>query len=80
MHSGIGSIGTPIGWTGLHGRGVLGDRTNRRLLGWSNKDEVPNATIRFAKEGLSVDDKLTISNVTESGASVCVFPIDETLE
>jgi aconitase A len=65
---------------GLHGCGVLGDRTNHRFLGWSNKDEVPNATIRFAEEGLSVDDKPTIPNMTESGASVCVFPIDETLE
>ena len=65
--------------------GVTGKDVIVALCGSFNKDEVLNAAIEFTGEGvkcLSVDDRLTISNMTtEWGALVGVFPVDEaTLE
>ncbi|KDQ59037.1 hypothetical protein JAAARDRAFT_127852 [Jaapia argillacea MUCL 33604] len=63
--------------------GVTGKDVIVALCGSFNKDEVLNAAIEFTGEGvsaLSVDDRLTISNMTtEWGALVGVFPVDETL-
>ena len=62
--------------------GVTGKDVIVALCGSFNKDEVLNAAIEFSGEGvqcLSVDDRLTISNMTtEWGALVGVFPVDET--
>jgi homoaconitate hydratase len=62
--------------------GVTGKDVIIALCGSFNKDEVLNAAIEFTGEGvkcLSVDDRLTISNMTtEWGALVGVFPVDET--
>jgi len=62
--------------------GVTGKDVIVALCGSFNKDEVLNAAIEFTGEGvkcLSVDDRLTISNMTtEWGALVGVFPVDET--
>ena len=62
--------------------GVTGKDVIVALCGSFNKDEVLNAAIEFTGEGvkcLSVDDRLTISNMTtEWGALVGVFPADET--
>ena len=61
--------------------GVTGKDVIVALCGSFNKDEVLNAAIEFTGEGishLSVDDRLTISNMTtEWGALVGVFPVDE---
>ena len=69
----------------LRGRlapGVTGKDVIVALCGSFNKDEVLNAAIEFTGEGvkyLSVDDRLTISNMTtEWGALVGVFPVDGT--
>ena len=60
--------------------GVTGKDVIVALCGSFNKDEVLNAAIEFTGEGvscLSVDDRLTISNMTtEWGALVGVFPVD----
>ena len=62
--------------------GVTGKDVIVALCGSFNKDEVLNAAIEFTGEGvkcLSVDDRLTISNMTtEWGALVGVFPVDKT--
>ena len=62
--------------------GVTGKDVIVALCGSFNKDEVLNAAIEFTGEGvkcLSVDDRLTISNMTtEWGALVGVFPVDNT--
>lgn len=62
--------------------GVTGKDVIVALCGSFNRDEVLNAAIEFTGEGvqcLSVDDRLTISNMTtEWGALVGVFPVDET--
>ena len=62
--------------------GVTGKDIIVALCGSFNKDEVLNAAIEFTGDGvkcLSVDDRLTISNMTtEWGALVGVFPVDET--
>ena len=62
--------------------GVTGKDVIVALCGSFNQDEVLNAAIEFTGEGvkcLSVDDRLTISNMTtEWGALVGVFPVDET--
>lgn len=63
--------------------GVTGKDVIVALCGSFNNDEVLNAAIEFTGEGisaLSVDDRLTISNMTtEWGALVGVFPADDTL-
>lgn len=63
--------------------GISGKDVIVALCGSFNKDEVLNAAIEFTGEGiasLSVDDRLTISNMTtEWGALAGVFPIDTTL-
>lgn len=63
--------------------GVTGKDVIVALCGSFNRDEVLNAAIEFTGEGvaaLSVDDRLTISNMTtEWGALVGVFPVDGTL-
>ncbi|KAG1870653.1 hypothetical protein DFJ58DRAFT_722875 [Suillus subalutaceus] len=63
--------------------GVTGKDVIVALCGSFNNDEVLNAAIEFTGEGvpaLSVDDRLTISNMTtEWGALVGVFPVDDTL-
>lgn len=60
--------------------GVTGKDVIVALCGSFNSDEVLNAAIEFTGEGvasLSVDDRLTISNMTtEWGALVGVFPVD----
>lgn len=64
-------------------RGVTGKDVIVALCGLFNKDEVLNAAIEFTGSGvaaLTVDDRLTISNMTtEWGALVGFFPVDETL-
>ncbi|KAJ3524137.1 hypothetical protein NM688_g8613 [Phlebia brevispora] len=61
--------------------GVTGKDVIVALCGSFNHDEVLNAAIEFAGEGvshLSIDDRLTISNMTtEWGALVGVFPVDD---
>lgn len=61
--------------------GVTGKDVIVALCGSFNKDEVLNGAIEFTGEGishLSVDDRLTISNMTtEWGALVGVFPVDD---
>ncbi|KAI0090247.1 homoaconitase [Irpex rosettiformis] len=61
--------------------GVTGKDVIVALCGSFNKDEVLNAAIEFTGEGishLSVDDRLTISNMTtEWGALAGVFPVDD---
>ena len=63
--------------------GVSGKDVIVALCGSFNKDEVLNAAIEFTGDGvasLSVDDRLTISNMTtEWGALVGVFPVDDIL-
>lgn len=63
--------------------GVTGKDIIVALCGSFNKDEVLNAAIEFTGSGvscLSVDDRLTISNMTtEWGALVGVFPVDDIL-
>ncbi|KAI5119455.1 hypothetical protein M0805_008391 [Coniferiporia weirii] len=63
--------------------GVTGKDVIVALCGSFNKDEVLNAAIEFTGTGiscLSVDDRLTISNMTtEWGALVGVFPVDNVL-
>ncbi|KIJ51061.1 hypothetical protein M422DRAFT_74411 [Sphaerobolus stellatus SS14] len=63
--------------------GVTGKDVIVALCGSFNQDEVLNAAIEFTGEGiqcLSVDDRLTISNMTtEWGALAGVFPVDDTL-
>jgi homoaconitate hydratase len=63
--------------------GVTGKDVIVALCGSFNKDEVLNSAIEFTGDGvscLSVDDRLTISNMTtEWGALVGVFPVDFTL-
>lgn len=63
--------------------GVTGKDVIVALCGSFNNDEVLNAAIEFTGEGisaLSVDDRLTISNMTtEWGALAGVFPVDDTL-
>ncbi|EJD06704.1 homoaconitase [Fomitiporia mediterranea MF3/22] len=63
--------------------GVTGKDVIVALCGSFNKDEVLNAAIEFSGDGiscLSVDDRLTISNMTtEWGALVGAFPVDDTL-
>ncbi|KAH9930106.1 uncharacterized protein B0H18DRAFT_1093777 [Fomitopsis serialis] len=63
--------------------GVTGKDVIVALCGCFNNDEVLNAAIEFTGEGvaaLSVDDRLTISNMTtEWGALSGVFPVDGTL-
>lgn len=63
--------------------GVSGKDVIVALCGSFNKDEVLNAAIEFTGEGvasLSVDDRLTISNMTtEWGALAGVFPVDAKL-
>lgn len=63
--------------------GVTGKDVIVALCGSFNKDEVLNAAIEFSGEGvssLSVDDRLTISNMTtEWGALAGVFPVDDPL-
>ncbi|PFH53128.1 hypothetical protein AMATHDRAFT_138483 [Amanita thiersii Skay4041] len=62
--------------------GVTGKDVIVALCGSFNNDEVLNAAIEFTGEGvaaLSVDDRLTISNMTtEWGALVGLFPVDDT--
>ncbi|TPX69017.1 hypothetical protein SpCBS45565_g02733 [Spizellomyces sp. 'palustris'] len=62
--------------------GVTGKDIIVTLCGLFNKDEVLNTAIEFTGEqgmaGLSVDDRLTIANMTtEWGALAGVFPVDE---
>ncbi|KAG0697384.1 hypothetical protein DFH29DRAFT_811799 [Suillus ampliporus] len=63
--------------------GVTGKDVIVALCGSFNNDEVLNSAIEFTGEGisaLSVDDRLTISNMTtEWGALAGVFPADDTL-
>ncbi|KAH8118091.1 homoaconitase [Phellopilus nigrolimitatus] len=63
--------------------GVTGKDVIVALCSSFNKDEVLNAAIEFTGDGvscLSVDDRLTISNMTtEWGALVGVFPVDDVL-
>jgi homoaconitate hydratase len=63
--------------------GVTGKDVIITLAGHFNKDEVLNNALEFFGDGvqsLSVDDRLTISNMTtEWGALVGVFPIDDTV-
>ncbi|KAF8519291.1 hypothetical protein JB92DRAFT_2012784 [Gautieria morchelliformis] len=63
--------------------GVTGKDVIVALCGSFNRDEVLNAAIEFSGEGissLSVDDRLTISNMTtEWGALAGVFPADNVL-
>jgi len=63
--------------------GVTGKDVIITLAGHFNKDEVLNYALEFSGDGvqsLSVDDRLTISNMTtEWGALVGVFPIDDTV-
>ncbi|CAH7672932.1 hypothetical protein BY996DRAFT_4589766 [Phakopsora pachyrhizi] len=69
--------------TGSLRPGVTGKDVIVALCGSFNRDEVLNAAIEFAGEGLkslSVDDRLAISNMTtEWGALAGVFPIDDVL-
>ena len=71
-----------VEFRGKSAPGVTGKDVIVALCGSFNKDEVLNAAIEFTGEGvecLSVDDRLTISNMTtEWGALVGVFPVDET--
>ncbi|KAF8902313.1 hypothetical protein CPB85DRAFT_1256072 [Mucidula mucida] len=65
--------------------GVTGKDVIVALCGSFNQDQVLNAAIEFAGDGiaaLSIDDRLTIANMTtEWGALAGVFPVDErTLE
>ena len=63
--------------------GVTGKDVIVALCGSFNKDEVLNAAIEFAGEGvqaLGVDERLTVANMTtEWGALVGLFPTDEIL-
>ena len=63
--------------------GVTGKDVIVALCGSFNRDEVLNAALEFSGDGiaaLSVDDRLTISNMTtEWGALVGVFPADDVL-
>ena len=63
--------------------GVTGKDVIVALCGSFNKDEVLNAAVEFTGEGverLTVDERLTISNMTtEWGALAGVFPVDELL-
>jgi homoaconitate hydratase len=68
----------------LRGRlapGVTGKDVIVALCGLFNRDEVLNAAIEFAGDGvaaLSVDERLTIANMTtEWGALAGVFPVDD---
>ncbi|EIN09856.1 homoaconitase [Punctularia strigosozonata HHB-11173 SS5] len=61
--------------------GVTGKDVIVALCGAFNRDEVLNAAIEFAGDGvrtLSVDERLTIANMTtEWGALAGVFPVDD---
>lgn len=63
--------------------GVTGKDVIIALSGYLNEDQVLNAAIEFTGSGvahLSVDDRLTISNMTtEWGALAGVFPVDDSL-
>ncbi|EEB96043.1 hypothetical protein MPER_04890, partial [Moniliophthora perniciosa FA553] len=62
--------------------GVTGKDVIVALCGSFNNDEVLNAAIEFAGDGipaLTIDDRLTIANMTtEWGALAGVFPVDDT--
>ncbi len=67
--------------TGTLKTGVTGKDVIITLCGLFNKDEVLNYAVEFVGDGvkaLSVDQRLTISNMTtEWGALAGVFPVDE---
>lgn len=69
--------------TGGLRRGVTGKDVIITLCGLFREDEVLNAAVEFAGEGvasLSVEERLTISNMTtEWGTLVGMFPFDEVL-
>lgn len=69
--------------TGKLAQGVSGKDVIVALCGSFNQDEVLNAAIEFTGDGvpgLSVDDRLAISNMTtEWGALAGVFPVDTVL-
>ncbi|MBZ0170974.1 MAG: homoaconitase [Phycisphaerales bacterium] len=69
--------------TGRMPEGTTGKDVIITLCGHFNNDEVLNCCVEFAGDGvagLSVEDRLTISNMTtEWGALTGFFPFDETL-
>lgn len=75
-----------VTFTGLLPRGVTGKDVIVALCALFNNDEVLNHAIEFTGSeetlrSLSVDDRLTISNMTtEWGAIAGIFPIDATLQ
>lgn len=74
-----------VTFIGLMPPGVTGKDVIVALCGLFNQDEVLNHAIEFAgsddtMRGLSVDDRLTIANMTtEWGALTGLFPIDDVL-
>ncbi len=69
--------------TGALPAGATGKDVIITLCGFFNNDEALNSAIEFSGDGvagLSVDERLTISNMTtEWGALVGMFPFDQTL-
>ncbi len=59
-------------------KGVSGKDLIIALCGYFNKDQVLNSFIEFSHSTLSVDDRLTVANMTtEWGALAGVFPYDD---
>eukprot|EP00835_Amoeboradix_gromovi_P004793 NODE_398_length_9374_cov_0.508895.p1 type:complete len:635 gc:universal NODE_398_length_9374_cov_0.508895:8484-6580(-) len=66
-----------VNLTGKLPDGVVGKDVIIALCGYFNKDQVLNTFIEFSPSNISVDDRLTIANMTtEWGALAGLFPYD----